>query len=260
MGLLEHNTLNRPLNDQHIKRLASQITHGKWKFNGDTIKISDDNQVLDGQHRLWSIVEAGIAVKTILVKGIKRDAFATIDTLRKPRSGSDVLALNGATRYLKYQSAALQWLARWQRGTLENFRNPAHRIENSDIEKMFEDNPGIERAVERVAKMRGVASPSLLGFFYFVLSNRSAELAERMVFTLENPAGVGMNDPFFRLRMYFTSERTKNKDPVVTIALMIKSANAAYHGREIKNLTWRSQGNTPEPFPLLEVKSSGTVI
>ena len=77
--LLEHNTLNRPLNDTHVKRIATQIIEGKWRFIGDTIKISDDDAVLDGQHRLWAVVESKISVETILVKGIKREAFATID-------------------------------------------------------------------------------------------------------------------------------------------------------------------------------------
>ena len=254
--LLEHNTLNRPLNDQHVKRIASQIIAGKWRFNGDTIKVSDDNAVLDGQHRLWAVVESKISIETILVKGIKRDAFATIDTLRKPRSGSDVLALNGATRYRAYMSAALQWLLRWQRGVLENYQAPINRVENSDIEMAFENNPGIIRAIERVHSLRGLANPSLVGFFYYVLANRSPELAERMVFTLENPAGVPINDPFFRLRMYFSGDHLKRKNPVVSIALMVKAANAAYYNKEVKSLTWRNQGVSPEEFPKLEVASS----
>ncbi len=251
--LLDHNTLNRPLNDQHVKRIANQIISGRWKYNGDTIKLSSKRNVLDGQHRLWAVMEAKIPIETIIVYGIEEEAFATIDTLRKPRSGADVLALKGATRHRAYTSAALQWLLRWQRGTLETYRSPQNRIENSDIEMMYESNKGIEKAIERVAKLRGLANPSLVAFFYYVLANRSPELAERMVFTLENPAGVAMNDPFFRLRMYFSSDHSKLKDPIVTIALMVKAANAAYHNREVKALNWRNQGTSPEPFPKLEV-------
>lgn len=255
MRMLEYNTLNRPLNEQHVKRIAAQIIAGKWRFNGDTIKKSTNGDILDGQHRLWAIVESKMSVKTIIVSGIERDAFATIDTLRKPRSGGDVLALSGATRHRQYTSAALQWLLRYQRGIIETYQKPTNRIENSDIEMMYESNKGIERAIERVAKLRGLANPSIVGFFYYVLSNRSPELAERLAHILENPAGTNMNDPFFRLRMYFTSERTR-KDPVVSIALMIKAANAAYHKQEVRNLMWRNQGERPEPFPKLEVKSS----
>ena len=256
--LLECNTLNRPLNELHVKRIANQIISGKWQFNGDSIKLSDDNQVLDGQHRLWAVVEAQLPIQTVIVKGIKREAFSTIDTLRKPRSGADVLALNGATGYRQYLSAALQWLLRWQRGTLETYRAPANRIENSDIELAFHENPGMARAIERVCGLRGLASPSLVGFFYYILTNRSPELAERMVFTLENPAGISMNDPFFRLRLYFTSDTIKKKDSIMTIALMIKAANAAFQGKEIKHLKWQNQGLNPEALPKLEVTSSAT--
>lgn len=258
--MLEHNTLNRPLNDQHVKRIAGQIISGKWRFNGDTIKFSEGGDILDGQHRLWAIVESKQAVETVIIKGIEKEAFATIDTLRKPRNGADVLALAGATRHRAYTSAALQWLIRWQRKTLEVYKAPVNRIENSDIELTYADNPGIERAIARVINLRGLANPSLIGFFYYVLTNRSPELAERMVFTLENPAGVSITDPFFRLRMYFSSDHLKRKDPVVTIALMVKAANAAYMNREIKALNWRNQGANPEEFPKLEVASSGTAI
>ena len=202
------------------------------------------------------MVEAKTSIKTIIVHGIERDAFATIDTLRKPRSGGDVLALVGATRHRSVMSASLQWLLRWQRGTLENYKSPQNRIENSDIEMAYENNPGIARAIERVMSLRGLANPSVVGFFYYILANRSPELAERMVHTLENPAGISINDPFFRLRMYFSSDHLKRKDPVVSIALMVKTANAAYYAREVKSLSWRNQGQAPEAFPKLEVAQS----
>jgi hypothetical protein len=260
MEMLERNSLNRPLNDQHVKRISKQIIEGKWKFNGDTIKFSKNKEILDGQHRLWAVIEAKMPIKTAVIYGIESDAFATIDTLRKPRSGADVLALHGATRYRQYTSAALQWLLRWQRGIIETYQKPQNRIENSDIELMYQGNPGIERAIERLRNLRGVANPSLVGFFYYVVSNRSPELGERMVFTLENPAGVSIYDPFFRLRMYFTAESTHRKDPVMTIALMIKATNAAFLNQEMRNLKWQSQGVKPELFPKLEVTSSGTLI
>lgn len=251
--LLEHNTLNRPLNDQHVQRLSRQITSGKWKFNGDTIKVSDDGAVLDGQHRLWAIVESKRAVETIIVRGIERDAFATIDTLRKPRSGADVLALNGATRYRNITASALQWLIRWQRGCLEDFKAPKNRVENSDIEDAYAAHPGMIRAVERAMQCRGIGNPSVIGFLYYALVNRNAEMAERMMATLTDPASVSVSDPFFRLRVYFTAEHHKRKAPVYTIALAFKAMNAARRGGKIQVLCWKNQGKSAEPFPTLEV-------
>lgn len=257
MKLLDHNTLNRPLNDQHVQRLARQIKGGKWRFNGDTIKIAEiisgKEDVLDGQHRLWAVIEAKEPIQTVIVYGVEREAFATIDTLRKPRSGSDVLALNGATTYRATMAQALTWLLRYQRGVLETFRAPQNRIENSDIEEMYESHGGIQQAAERAQDLRRVCNPSLMTFLYYVIVNRNPEIAERMMRTLEFPAAVAMDDPFFCLRAYFLSDRTNTKNPLNTIALTFKACNAAYRGQTMKILQWRYQGERPEPFPILKI-------
>jgi hypothetical protein len=252
-SLLEHNTLNRPLSDLHVKRIAAQIIEGKWVFNGDTIKISSTNDVIDGQHRLWAIIESKIAVESVIIRGVDKKAFATIDTLRKPRSGADILSLKGATRYRARTASALQWLIRWQKGTLEDYRAPANRIENSDIEHAFEENPMIVRAVERANNLRSLCNSSILGFIYYVLANRNEALGERLLETLTNPAGVAVNDPIFRLRAHFATRTEKHRDPLVTIALIIKALNAAHRGDKISTLVWKGQGKNPEPFPKLKV-------
>lgn len=251
--LLERNTLNRPISDLHVHRIARQIINGMWRFNGDTIKVAQTDDVLDGQHRLWAVIEAKMSIRTIIVYGIERDAFATIDTVRKLRSGGDTLALCGVSRYRNIASAALQWLIRWQRGVIQTHRAPENKVENSDVESTFTENPHITQAVERANGFRSLANPSIVGFFYYVLANRNPDLAERMMNTLEDPSQVAMHDPFFRLRAYFTTEHHKRKDPIVTIALMIKAANAAYRGEKLRALSWRCQGSRAEAFPTLSV-------
>ena len=251
--MLEQNASNRPVSDHHVQRIARQIIAGKWRFNGDTIKIAATGDVLDGQHRLWAVIEAKKSVETIIVRGIEREAFATIDTLRKPRSGSDTLALHGATRYRNIMAGSLSWLIRWQRRTLEDYRAPQNKIENSDIEEAFAAHPGIARAVERAMVLRRLAHIGIMGFLYYIITNRDPALAERMINTLENPADVSINDPFFRLRAYFTADHHKNKDPLETIALAIKAANAASAKKRIEVLSWRKQGKRAEEFPTLEV-------
>lgn len=252
--LLEHNTLNRPLSALHVQRIASQIVDGKWKFNGDTIKVSCGGDVLDGQHRCWAVMEAKMPIETIIVHGIESDAFTTIDTIRKSRSGSDTLTLCGAARQRKALASALAWLLRWQREVLETYRAPLNRIENSDIEESFHSHPNMIQAVERASRLRRLANPGIMAFLYYIISNRNPEIAERMINSLENPAGIGINDPFFRLRAYFTADMgTGNKDPLMTIALVIKAANFAAQNREIAVLRWNCAGKSAEEFPQLDI-------
>lgn len=250
---LQANQLNRPLAEGHAERIAKQIREGKWRFNGDTIKIADGGDILDGQHRLWAIIESDTAVETMVVTGIAREAFATIDTIRKPRSLGDTVALHGAVRYRNVIGSALAWLIRWQNGCLETYKAPANRIENSDIEIALAENPGIVLAVERVHTIRSMANTSVMAFLFYIVVNRNEALAERMMSTLADPAGVGVTDPFFKLRSYFVSDHHKRKDPVVTIAVAIKAINAAAHDKRLQVLNWRQQGRSPEAFPKLEI-------
>lgn len=253
MELLEHNTLNRPLSDSHVKHIASQIADNRWKFNGDTIKISVDNQVLDGQHRLWACIEAKRAIDTIIVRGVHRDAFSTIDTIRKSRSAGDTVALLGVARHRNIIGGALQWLIRWQRNCLVEYRQPANKIENSDVEDVYEANKNIAAAVERAMMMRRLCSPALLAFIYYVASNRSSEVANRFMEAMEDPSGLAMVHPFFQFRAYLTTQSSKKRDPVQIIALAFKALNAEAKGRPIKALKWISQGVTAEKFPELDL-------
>lgn len=249
MELLENNKINRPISQPHVNRIADQIRAKKWRFNGNSIKISEDGEIVDGQHRLWAVIEAKRPVETMIFYGVQRDAFATLDTLQKLRNGADMLSLNGVTDYRREAAAALAWLIRWQRDTLQGAKS---RTENSEIEEAYANHPGILQAVERASKaVKGMASPSLFGFLFYIMANRDAEIAERMLDTLEDPAGVSINDPFFRLRQYLTSERFKRRRPVVTMALAIKCANAAKAGKQMDRPNWRNQGEKPEPFPKL---------
>lgn len=252
--LLERNMLNRPLSDQHTQRIARQIIDGRWRYNGDTIKISANGDVLDGQHRLWAIIEANIAVETVIVYGIEREAFATIDTMRRLRSGGDTIALSGQRSYRNQIAAALSWLLRWERGTIETYRMPTHRIENSDVEQAFAAHPGIERAVTAAMKARLVANPALVGFAYYVMSTRNPHIAETFIEVLVDPVATAVTHPFFQLRAYFLESKAKKfKDPIMPIALTFKAANLVAEGREVAQLRWANQGQNPDRFPELNI-------
>ena len=251
--LLEKNMLNRPISDQHMARIARQITAGKWRYNGDTIKIAVNGDVLDGQHRLWAIIEANMAVETVIVYGIAREAFSTIDTVRRLRSGGDTIALSGQRVYRNQIAGALGWLLRWERGTIETYRLPAHRIENSDIEAAYAEHPGIERAVGRAMKARLVANPAITGFAYYVMSTKNPHIAETFIEVLINPVATPATHPFFLLRAYFLESKQKVKDPIVSIALVFRAANFVAGGREVAQLRWVNQGQKPEPFPVLDI-------
>lgn len=91
---LEANTMNRNLNQNHVKRLRQLIVDGDWWMNGETIIFAADGTLLDGQHRLHAILAAGVSVDVLVVRGIDQVAFRTLDGGRVRTTG-EVLAIDG---------------------------------------------------------------------------------------------------------------------------------------------------------------------
>jgi hypothetical protein len=93
---LERNTNNRSMRVKHVDKLASDIVEGRWHMNGSSVVFNGDGTLLDGQHRLAAIVQAGVPVDMIVVRGVSKAAMATIDA-NITRKASDVATLRGYT-------------------------------------------------------------------------------------------------------------------------------------------------------------------
>lgn len=77
--LLELNDGNRPISAVNLDRIKRDILAGRWEFNGDTISVSRDGFLNNGQHRCRAVVETNVAVKVIMVFGVSRRSRMTVD-------------------------------------------------------------------------------------------------------------------------------------------------------------------------------------
>ena len=55
---LENNSRNRAVKQSHVDRLARDIIENRWRLSHQGIAFDTRGLLLDGQHRLWAIVEA----------------------------------------------------------------------------------------------------------------------------------------------------------------------------------------------------------
>lgn len=92
--MLSHNTKNRKLNQNHVRRLQAAMEAGEWWMNGEAIIFGQDGTLLNGQHRLFAIIASGVSVDVLVVRGINRQAFRTLDGGRVRTTG-EVLAMVG---------------------------------------------------------------------------------------------------------------------------------------------------------------------
>ena len=111
--ILEKNTHNRRLSENQVKRFASDMTEGRWQNNGESIKIATDGTLLDGQHRLWAIVESETTQTMTVVWDLPAESQHTMD-MGQTRSAGQMLALTGQKDSILRASVA-HMLLRYQR-------------------------------------------------------------------------------------------------------------------------------------------------
>lgn len=91
--LLSANTRNRSVKQTSVERLVNEITEGRWEVTNNGIGVAEDGTLLDGQHRLLAMKEAGYPpVQFVLVSGIRQKAVAAIDVGVK-RQNHDTIKL-----------------------------------------------------------------------------------------------------------------------------------------------------------------------
>jgi len=93
---LEGNTHNRALRDATVQRYARDMAAGRWRLTHQGIAFGPDGTLIDGQHRLWAIVEADTAIRMMVARGVPADAQAVIDD-NLPRTAVDALKLRHNT-------------------------------------------------------------------------------------------------------------------------------------------------------------------
>jgi len=85
--LLEGVYRQRKLNASTVKRYAADMKMGHWCLNNQGIGYDDNENLIDGRHRLWAVVEAGVPVKMLVMRGLeniedsKGFQFRTQDTI-----------------------------------------------------------------------------------------------------------------------------------------------------------------------------------
>lgn len=91
--LLSRNHSNRSVRAL-VEGIKTDIVEGRWELNGETIIVSKDGYLNDGQHRLLAVDESGLPIKTVMTFGVERETRFSTDTGSAKTSG-DLLSMSG---------------------------------------------------------------------------------------------------------------------------------------------------------------------
>lgn len=250
-GLLKANVRNRNLTPKVVAAYARAMAKGDWLANGEAVKISDNGEVLDGQHRLAAVVQSGVTLRgVLLVTGLPAETQDTMDSGRK-RTTADAFKIAGLSNGNVLASVTRRaWM--WDRGNFKfaNTESPT----TTELKAMLELYPSLLRSAEIGTRTNGgfrPANATATGFAHHLFSQigEGGEVAEFFA-KLGTGAHLDTDDPIMTLRNRLIKEHSAPHAITATYAtaLFIRAWNAY---RENRTLSVIIQGvGDPMPMPV----------
>lgn len=108
-GWLKHNKNNRMIRKARVAQYADLMRRGLWTLNHHAIAFGADGELYDGQHRLMAIVEAGVSVPMMVVRGLQPQSRVDMDR-GEARGAADNAAIAFKRKLTTQEAAACRIL------------------------------------------------------------------------------------------------------------------------------------------------------
>ena len=249
---LETQEGNRPVKQSVVEKYAMSMRDGEWTETGETIKFDIHNNLIDGQHRLFAVLETEKTLPFEVVWGLPTSARDRMDT-GSIRSGSDVLGMHGVS-YPRAVFPALGILKSYLAGQLPSiYYSGRNRISNAEAYDMFLQYPSIEHSATLTANMlplRRLMPRSYAAFLHYIFSQVSVEANQIFWAKLVSGADLGHDDAVLHLREKLIANKgavgRAKMDITLFLALCIKTWNGFRRGKPVYRIQYRP---TFEQFP-----------
>lgn len=198
--LLQRNAGNRNIRPTKLNQYVSDIVNDRWQLNGEAIMVSKDGFMNNGQHRCSAVIAANKSIKTFMVFGVERETRATVDT-GASRTAGDYLSLQG----YKY-SAALAGITRYVIAYERNDKQSLSYLSSITVSEILDRVEGDELLKEAASftghssKIRRLATPSVIGFVYYTLSQIDADDAKAYLESTITGIGLQADSPQYVIR------------------------------------------------------------
>lgn len=246
---LDHNTINRSLNQKRVKALAKAIERDEWMLTGDPIRFDSDGRLIDGQHRLHACLVSALPIKSLVIRGLDPAVFKVIDT-GKSRTAGDVLSIMGYASGARLAVAAKVYYGLAVGYPLSIINKSYNGLTNAQTIKVVEATPGL---VERVRQFHSpdfrlvrcgprAIYTAVAEATYQGVPGKAASFWEGVI------SGVGLQkgDPALALRDKMLRARTLDVKPQhwQWVGWIVAAWNAHLDGRKVTQLLIK--GRTPQ--------------
>ncbi|GGK61928.1 hypothetical protein Sme01_03790 [Sphaerisporangium melleum] len=246
-GWLYHNTGNRPLRAEAVGKIARDMTAGRFLENGDAVRFSADNTLLDGQHRLEALYESGTSAWLLVVSNLPDAAQDTVDDGAK-RTMADRFAFHGepdAKTLASVVRRAILWT--------HNHKDQTGRFQPSALEcfEFLAKHPELREAASAAAHHRKakLLPASTIGLCWWLFGALDPVQRTEFFDRLADGAMLAKGHPILTLRNRIADLNAQpgRHSERHTLAMVIKSWNKYRAGQELTTLRFAENEKFPQP-------------
>lgn len=255
---LQANGAVRKVRRHVVDRYARDMKDGNWTLTAAAVAFDEDDDLLDGQHRLLACLKAGVPFWTWVMRGMTHVMQRNTDMGAK-RSLADVLAWYGETqRTTLAGSIRLGW--RWSHGLVTTKQQPTV----AEALAWLDRNPSIRSGTavaSRVNKVLGVPATVVVVWLHQARMINPGEAVAFLECVIDGSGLASGSGPllyrnwcFNQMNRYGSRQRP---DQISNLAILVKAWNLFAKNERRQTLAWRRGGVRGEPFPqLLDLEGS----
>jgi hypothetical protein len=192
---LAANRGNRNIVQSHVAAMARDIAHGHWMFNAQPICFSRSGRLLNGQHRLSAVLEAGQPIEVMVMRGLPEEAFETYDKQAKKPAAVDEMFEDFGDKALVSATAVLLW-----KRELRPAGQPNATPTATEIRDVIRDNPDLLRLRGFARKLVRYGRSSALAYAAHRIMREDAVRGKVFLDRLETAANLPAGHIILRLR------------------------------------------------------------
>jgi len=258
---LQQGGKNRKISQTHVSKLAALMRNGHWVLNGQTLSFSADGKLLDGQHRLNAIIQAGVTIPMSIAIGvIDERAFESYDSAIRKRSVTQIANMENiknATHIVAISRRLLFYETTTDKTKFTFGVSAWGNLSNQDVlsymRKNLEEIQSVFNDVRCSPPFIRCGAGSALVTALIICNRADSIITSPFMEGLKTGVSLSVNSPVYMLREKLISGSKKRgiKWETEVMALTIKAWNKHAKGNSVKFLRWRQEGDAPEYFPLL---------
>lgn len=249
MDWLTRNDSNRVLRSYKVGDYVRDIAAERWTYSNDGICLAPDGRLINGQHRLTAIFEAGQSAVMLVIHDMPPEAMINMDAGVK-RTAADMLSLTGE-KNTHQLGAIIRLCSVIDDGRIyQDTRN--QQITRQETRDYLEANPLIRHIAEYVGSVKAHVDcpPSAIGAAYWLIQQTNgtalAEYYIDQLATRENePSGSAVLAVDSRMRI----ERRESRKWAAReyVRLLIRGWNYYAVDKRIGSIIMSSRGEFEIP-------------